>query len=205
MPKRLRTIPMSSGGGDPRFAISEAGWERIERALGEQLSADVRKTVHEATRRFVLFEPAERTAEPVADAKAIIEACKKSASNFQRTLQAHAFKSSDAGIYATHLIKKNFQDSRLDNEEGLHLLYHILTPFHVACDAALKELRDPELPSFTKGDSWNLWIRRLTKIMTDAGLPRQARNDSDKAKHNRPSPFTAFVWALQGRCHIKSD
>jgi hypothetical protein len=189
---------MSSGrGGDPQFAISDADWERIERALGKQLSADVRKTVHEATERFILFEPAERTAEPVADAEAIIKACKKSASNFQRTLQTHAFKSSDAAIYATGLIRKNFQDSRLDNEERLfNPLSGLLTSFHVACIEALKELNDPEFP-FLKGNSWKLWIRRLTKIMQDAGLPWQARKDSDKAKHDRPSPFTAFVWELQ--------
>ena len=88
---------------------------------------------------------------------------------------------------------KNFQDSRLDNEERLfNPLFGLLTSFHVACNAALKELSDPELPSFTKGKSWNLWIRRLTKIMQDAGLPWQVRKDTD-----RPPPFAAFVWELQ--------
>ena len=205
---------MASAGGAPDLTISEADWQRIEGAYGEQLSGSVRAAVVKATQQFVYWESFERAAEPVAKTQKLIEAYKKSASDFQRAMQAGG--SSDARTLARHLVMKNFQDPRLSDKAGssyvghFHSLSSILTSFQSACFHALKELEPPPpstrgllgdlgaLPSFKEGEEWALWIRRLTDIADGNSLPGGVRKDAgNKSKSDKQSPFTLFVWELQ--------
>jgi len=49
---------------------------------------------------------------------------------------------------------------------------------------------------FSKGEAWDRWIVRLTRIAKKHGLPSGVRKDSDK-QSDRQSPFVEFIWALQ--------
>jgi hypothetical protein len=191
VPKRSPKLPFASADGEPDLAISDVDWQRIEGAYGLKLPPDVRTAVLEATLTFRYFEVFERTAEPVADAKAIIDACQKGASEFRRTLLVNAFKSSDASVLATYLIQKNFP-RLLDTLGGL------LTSLGVACKAAIKDLNDAAKPSHNVGDMWKSWIWRLTQIMRSNKLDWKVRKDTgNKNKSGKESPFTLFVWELQ--------
>ncbi len=204
---------MASAGGAPDLTISEADWQRIEGAYGEQLSGSVRAAVVKATQQFVYWENFERAAEPVTKTQKLIETYKKSASDFQRAMQAGG--SSNARILAGHLVTKNFHDPRLSDKAGssyvgrFHSLSGVLTSFQSACFQALKELEPPTstrgllgdlgaLPAFKEGEEWALWTRRLTEIANDNSLPGGVRKDAgNKSKSDKQSPFTLFVWELQ--------
>ena len=56
MARRARKLPMASAGGAPDLTISEADWQRIEGAYGEQLSGSVRADIVKATQQFVYWE-----------------------------------------------------------------------------------------------------------------------------------------------------
>ena len=196
--RRSRKLPIASAGAKPHLTINETDWQRIESKYGNPLPECVRKEVQEATLKFVEFEIFERTVEPTAKAQAIVNACKKAAMKFQDTLLDNAFGSSDASFYAQRLIEKNFHDTRLSNKAKLFdTLTGLLTSFDVACNLSLKELNDPSMPSFEKGEGWNLWIWQLTEIMQKAGLPHGVRKDTAKRKSDKPSHFVALARELQ--------
>jgi hypothetical protein len=212
VPKRSRKLPMAPAPNWVDLDISDADWQRIERtSYGRPLSDAVRKDVLEVTQEFAYFEVVERTAERLGDAEAIVKACKKAASDFQRTLLDQAFKSSDAGDYARQLIKKNFHDARLSIDgRPLETLSGLLTSFGGACNLALRDLQDA--PSFREGAARHLWFLRLIQIMEDYGLSASVRKDAGgKSKSDKQSPFVLFVRELQYclpdacRCSMQSD
>jgi hypothetical protein len=54
VPRRSRKLPIASGqGADPDLAISEADWQRIQKAYGKHPSDSVRTAIVEATRDFL--------------------------------------------------------------------------------------------------------------------------------------------------------
>ena len=94
---------------------------------------------------FVFWESFERTAKPIAKTQRLIDAYKKSASDFQLTILADG--SSDAAVYARHLTRKHFKDARLSSTvECFHSLSGVLTSFKSACINALRELGLLPLP-----------------------------------------------------------
>ncbi len=44
---------------------------------------------------------------------------------------------------------------------------------------------------------WELWVRKLTNILSKNGLPTRVRKDTDKSKTAKPSPFVSFIRELQ--------
>ena len=67
----------------------------------------------EATRKFVLWEGFERTAEPVSDSQSWIRSFEKAAGDFQKALLTGR---SDASFYAKFLVCKHFEDARLSGK-----------------------------------------------------------------------------------------
>jgi hypothetical protein len=88
-------------------------------------------------------------------------------------------------------------------------LIGVLASFHVACEMALKDLAPPvstrgllgdlsAVPSWEEGAEWREWIRQLTQIMKDIGLPYPVRKDAgSKSQSDKQSAFVHFVWGLQ--------
>jgi hypothetical protein len=154
--RRSRKLPSGSGGlwgqlvnmgqgGAPKppFTIN---WHQTEQAYGNPLSADVRKAVDAATFFFVLNEESERRGEPVTNVHAIIEACRKRATEFELAFPSHK---SDEGIAAILFIQKNFDHPRL-RDRLFESLHDMLIKFRRACDAAISELT--EFPGIIDGD-----------------------------------------------------
>ena len=138
---------------------------------------------------FVLSERAERTGEPIGFVLSTIESCKRRASKFQRVLPS---LESEDGLHAIFFIAKNYNDARLAGGRLFIALQGFLTSFQLACDSALKEIR--EFPALKEGDAWKSWIRSLNQITKDNGLPFEVRKDAgNKSKSDKPSPFTVLV------------
>ena len=148
------------------------------------------------TQSYLDWEVFERTAPPVSDALGIVNQCLAGAKTFQASLRG---LTSDARLYAFHLIKSNFQDARVDEKaDVLHVLSGVLTSFQVACMSARETLKDSAQASFTEGDAWKHWIRQLAQILREAGLPQTVRKDTDKIhSDHQQSPFVHLVWELQ--------
>jgi hypothetical protein len=209
--RRSRKLPFASGGTGLNLIIRDGDWLKIEKACGEVISADVRAAILEATQKFVYWESFERKAEPVAKAQELIEVYNRAAVGLQ---QAMLRGSSDAGAFARLLVTKHFQDPQLSDKVGssyvprFDALIGVLASFQLACGSALRELHPPPSTQgilgdfgtpapFVEGESWRLWILRLTDIMKENGLKWHVRKDADKS--DQQSPFVALVCALQ-RC-----
>jgi hypothetical protein len=187
--RRSPTVPISSGdGADPDLTSIEANWPRIEEAYGKSLLADVRGELLEATRAFLLFEAAERTAEPRKNAAKWIKGCKKAAEELLRAMTLSPSGASDANKFAQHLVVKNFPQGN----KGFSTLVSLLPSLNAACVSALEELKDPSMPSFRPGRAWGRWTRQLTEIMRNNSLPPTVSKDT-----GRKSPFRDLVWELQ--------
>jgi len=66
-----------------------------------------------------------------------------------------------------------------------------------SCERALAELRSQKDSGFRRGEMWELWVRKLTTILSNKELPTRIRKDSDKTKTAKPSPFVSFIRELQ--------
>ena len=189
MPRRSLTIPVSSGdGADPDLTSIEANWQRIEEAYGKSLLTEVRSELLEATRAFLLFEAAERTAEPRKYAAKWIKDCKKVAEKLWHAMTPSPSGASDANTFAQHLVVQNFPQGN----KGFSTLVTLLPSLNAACVSALEELKDPSMSSFRPGRAWGRWIRKLTEIIRNNSLPYGVSKDP-----GRKSRFLDLVWELQ--------
>jgi hypothetical protein len=180
---------------DLTINIDSATWRQIEKAYGSSLSPTVRADIVRASEAFLFLQSFERTPEPLAKVKVILEAHDKAATRFFNELFAGPSAVSDAGIYAHHLIDKNFKAK----DAGLDALLNLLRAFHIACNTSIKQLNDASTSSaFRKGNAWATWISRLTEILKAAKLPVAVHKDGgSKSKTDKQSPFVSFVWELQ--------
>lgn len=167
--------------------IDSANWRLIEKTYGASLTPKVRAEIVRATEAFLFFENFERTGEPLAKVKVILEAHDKAATRFFNELFASPSALSDAGFYAHHLIDNNFKASRLESDAaGLDVFLDFLRAFHIACNASIKQLNDP---SVGEGNAWNSWISRLAEILAKAKSAHDDRGSDNQ--------LVSFVWELQ--------
>src|SRR6478752_8105361 len=124
---------------DLTINIDSATWRQIEKAYGSSLSPTVRGDIVRASEAFLFLESFERTPEPFAKVKVILEAHDKAATRCFNELFAGPSAVSDAGIYAHHLIEKNF---KAKDAAGLDALLNLLRAFHIACNTSIKQLND---------------------------------------------------------------
>ena len=186
------------GAGDiPIVEIDGAQWRQIERTFGSPLPPTVRADLVRATEAFVFLQSFERTAERLAKVKVILEAHDKAATRFFNELFAGASATSDAGAYAHFLIEANFKASPLrGTTAGLDVLLDGLRVFHIACNAAIKQLNDPSSSALRNEDAWKTWISRLADILSN--VEPTAKNESGKSNSAMPQhAFVSLIWELQ--------
>jgi hypothetical protein len=176
-------------------AINGTQWKQIEKAYGTPIPEDVRLDILRATREFLLFERLERTTKPVAEVKVILEAYDKAADRFFHALFTDPSGSSDAGVYAHHLIETNFKDSRLGQVAVFDTVLRLLRAFHVACNVSLKQLSDFCNTDSTSWNAWQRWVCRLTEIVRAANLPWKVLKETGETA--KPSDFVILVHDLQ--------
>jgi hypothetical protein len=185
---------------EPTISIDNDKWREIETVYGPSLPPKVRTEIVRATEAFLFFESFERSAEPLAKVKVILEAHDKAATRFFNELFACPSAASDAGIYAHYLIENNFKVSQLGNDvAALDALLNLLRAFHIACNASIRQLNDASPSStFRIGNAWTNWITRLAEILEAVQLPVSVRKDvGSQSRNDKQSSFTQFVWQLQ--------
>ena len=101
---------ISTDARDQALNFDSAIWRQIENACGVSLPPNVRADIDRVTQAFLFFESFEHAPEPLAKVKVILEAHDKAATRFFNELFASPFAGSDAGVYAHHLIEKNFKE-----------------------------------------------------------------------------------------------
>lgn len=195
MARRTRLLPSASVNGEPVLTVSD-NWPQIEKEYGRKLSPDVRQHILKASTSFVYFEEFERTAPPVNEAAAYVSSIKSAANTLQKKLFGSSKSSSDARTYARSIIKQKFDDPRLiqSNNNLSDALHGVLTSLEVACMQALKEMENPNAAAHREGECWQNWIRSLTKITSENGLPYRVSKGSDKSDNR--SPFVRLITAL---------
>ena len=206
MPRVAAKLPIASADGKPRLKISEGDWKRIEKAYGHALTKPLRPKICDATREYLEWDELEKAAQRTSEAEVKINAVKAAASKFRDAIFRRPRNiARDADFFARRLIGKHLGLS-FQGRDGLqNLLLKIERDISDACDRAFdifdacdRALHDlQEENGFRDGETWGLWIRKLTKILKAHQLPTEVRKDTVKNLTGKPSPFVAFVRELQ--------
>jgi hypothetical protein len=182
--------------GRPKFRISKADWDRIETAYGHLLAAPVRRKIRAVTHEYLDWVELERKAATLSETTARVHTIKKAADEFRESILRRPAKiSREADYYSRSLICKHM-DLPFEGRDGLqNLVLKIERDIARGCERALAELRKES--GFRDGETWELWLRRLTSILLKSKLPIRVRKDTDKFKVAKPSAFVAFMRELQ--------
>jgi hypothetical protein len=199
MARYTPTLPIATlSSGDPELAIKDDEWDRIQTAYKNILPAEIRGRIHEATLAFLFFVEPEYVSEPISAALERVDSIRSGAARFQKAIfDPPPNVGFDSKIYADHLIKKNFHDSRLSDRNILDLLGRLMTSVIVACDRAEDEIENPQNHGRSKGDGWQNWIRNLDLIVKEATLPFKVRKDASKYPDEKHSEYVELIWELQ--------
>jgi hypothetical protein len=162
------------------------------------LAARVRRKIRAATREYLDWVELERNAATMSETRARVHTIKKAASKFRETIFHRPPKTGrEADYYARSLICKHM-GLAYEGRDGLqNLVLKIERDIAEGCKLALAELRRDDESGFRHGEMWELWVRKLTSILSKSQLPIQVRKDTDKAKAAKPSAFVAFMRELQ--------
>ena len=208
MPKRRPTIPIAHADDVPTIAFTDEQWQAIEQAYGRQLNAEVRQQITTVTTLYLKERIFERAA-PLKVARERIERIRRGAGDLEKVmLDGEPFSASTDELsgeqqpwqqwqqsvhsYTDHLIRRYFSDPRLAaGWRGDHFR-GVLTSLMVACDCALNDLSDAR--GYRHGEAWGSWIRELTRIAGEYGLPTGVTTELDR--NGRPSPFVRLVQEL---------
>jgi hypothetical protein len=174
MTRSVRTLPFAFvSGGDPEFSLTNKQWKKIERAYGHPLTDDVKQAIVGVTIKYLLFEPFERSADPVSLERKRVVTVRKAT----KTLY-------DALATATAPTATVYEVVRL------------LPSLAGECACQLATLDDPSLPGHREGECWRDWVLALEGIAEQNKLPFRVRNDTDKDR-GEPSAFVVLVHELQ--------
>jgi hypothetical protein len=176
--------------------FTDAEWQGMEAACGWALSKTLRDNILRVTQEFLRLEFYQQTGGNVANVKVVLESYDKAASRFFNAIFADPPGQSAASIHAHDLIEVNSKRLGKSNESLFDEMLALLRAFHIACNSALKELRELQISSSSADNAWRLWIRWLS----ETGLPSSgSKKFGPKSKSDDQSAFTEFVWQLQ-RC-----
>ena len=176
--------------------LNDGEWRGIEAACGWTLSKTLRDNIIRVTQEFLTLENVQT--DNVSDVKVLLESYDKAASRFFSAIFADASGQSAASIHAHDLIESSSKGTGKSEESLFDAMLTTLRAFHIACNTALKQLRELQTSTSKSDKAWRLWISWLTEVIDQAGLPSSVSKDlGSKAKTN--DQFTGFVWQLQ-RC-----
>jgi hypothetical protein len=185
------TLPHASVSGSVQFSPK---WRELEAAYGHPLSIGVRQSIREATTDFLDWERFERSAEPLSVATQRIAKLKRAVEALLKVLQQAP---TNGTVFADSLVTQHFNKSHIvfPNGDLFSAAPGLLFSIRVACDMAIEEVSRSQ--GFREGECWDKWIRRLSTIASESGLPSAASKGRVKSKSDYHSPFVFLVEALQ--------
>jgi hypothetical protein len=188
----------SAVSGRPKLRMSKTDWVRIEATYGHLLATSVRRKIRAATREYLDWVEFEPKAATMSETTARVHTIKKAASKFREAIFQCRPKIGRAADYRARALICKHMGLPFKGRDGLQNLV-LKTERDIAkgCGHALAELRGEKESGFRHGETWELWVRKLTSILKKSRLPIQVRKDTDKAKVAKPSSFVAFIRELQ--------
>jgi hypothetical protein len=201
--------------GSP-IAISGENWADLEKALCAKIGADDRTKITAIAQRYIDYEPFERKAPFVADARNYMNRVARAAKALADVMRdGHSGASNPKGVGASMI------ESMFDTELGFVNLPHrrryrelanAATVFAMAHKRVAERFEaDVANLGFVEGDEWDRMVNKLTAWARQKGLPTGASKGRDKSASDTPSTFLAFLRGLQGllpeeqRRHLHSD
>jgi len=184
--------------GRPQLKISKNDWQKMETAYGHPIATPLRRRILIATREYLDWVEFEQKADPTANCEQRIGSIKKAVGIFRRAILAcPAGFSPQANFIAMRLISTHM-GLPFKGRHGLqNLALKLDRDVSKSCERALAELKSQKDSGFRRGEMWELWVRKLTAILSKNELPTQVRKDADKAKAVKPSPFVSIIRELQ--------
>jgi len=184
--------------------FNDAEWRGIEAACGWTLSKSLRDHILQVTQEFLTLQTLQRG--NGADVKVVLESYDKAASRFFNAIFADPSGQSAVNIHAHDLIESNSKRLGKSDESLFDGMLTLLRAFHIACNTALKELRELQTSPCKSDKTWRLWIWRLTEVIDEAGLPYFLSKDlGGKSKSDEQwASFARLVWQLQRCLHRNS-
>jgi hypothetical protein len=183
---------------DSDYSLSDADWDKIEKAYCHKLDPGTRAEVITLVKEYLLWEEAERNAPFTNDAVKWLTLLKKQGEAFYRTLCFFGGESKQAAaaFEAAIRIEKHLNQSRLGEADQFKNLIGIMASFVDATRSATKEIVGAP-GGFVEGPAWDNLIIGLTNVAKARGLPFKASKGLDKTTVEEPSDFVRLVRALQ--------
>lgn len=182
-------------GHTPEFSLTAENWSEIEAGYGCSLSNTERQAIVEATNDYLTSEVFERNAKPSKPAIDMVEAIKAASDNLRKKLSTAG---GETAAFAQSAIREHLVSKYLKiepYEQLFHALDEMTSSLSAACTQALSELDDPEATVFREGVSWESWVRALTAVAVQNGLPAAASKAGNAEA--KLGAFARFVEALQ--------
>jgi hypothetical protein len=196
--RRVRINQSGAVGAIPTFAPSEAEWEQLAMAYGVPLGDEERTAITRTITEYfdwAVFEPASPFLD---DSIRWLDTARNSGDKFWRHLYIETGPDSlkgDAYFHAKTALDTELRDIGASPTE--EIISSITAFMAASVKAGARMIADAEKNGFREGDAWADMIVDLTALMKGAGLPVAVNKAVDKAAHWKPSPFVAFVQALQ--------
>ncbi len=199
-----------------QLEISDANWADLEKALGAGIAPEERSTIAAIAQRYLDFEPFERKAPFVADARNYLNRVTKAAKALGDVMRdAHSRAGNPQGVGASMIETLFDKELGYANEPARHRyreLGNAALLFAMAHERVAKRFEeDVANLGFVEGDEWDRMVNKLTAWARQRGLRSGASKGRDKSASDAPSPFLAFLRGLQDlfpkdqRRHLHSD
>jgi hypothetical protein len=189
MSKRIPRLNTAELGSYPLLTadrIRPDDWDSIEKRYGYPLSEEIRTQIAEVTDRLIEFSAFADAAASVPDVLKRVKAIRK-----------------DAGLLLKRLCQQDETDRFIERQlrvfmgdaGSLNRVADVVGCLIAACGKVKDDLEATD--GLRADQHWNLWVRRVKRIVISNGLPGTVRHDRNGSPNWRPSPFTELIKALQ--------
>jgi hypothetical protein len=183
----------------PKLEISTGDWTRIEKAYGQSLASTLRQRIIEET-DILKFRAVFADDQRIADVEERIKRIQNGAKALHVAFRGG--QPSPSQWFGDLCIDAQFEPQVFTDLTNKHvsivsILVNLIESLDTACTGTLNYLDRTAKNTPSERSIWDLWVRTLTSILHQNGLPISARKDSDKQKGNSPPAFVALVRELQ--------
>jgi hypothetical protein len=191
-----QTGSASITGSSPTFAPSAEGWKTIEFAYGRKLNEDYRSEVCTIVNKYLFHRRFEKASPLVSDVLAHIKQIEKVARRVNRvlpTVLSDDGPQAEAKYQAQIAIEREWRGVDYLGPDKLTRFYSLSLSLVLASIRARKAAGG----GTKEGRAWDEMACGLMQFARTRDLPHKVRKDPDKQAELKPSPFVAFVAAIE--------
>jgi hypothetical protein len=165
-------------------------WAGIEQAIDREIAPAAREQICRATQIFTQSAEFEANAPSLTEAEDRLKRLASTTEEAWRALLRETGGGSDVAAYIKDLIGRNLLGS------ATAVMSDLLVEYGNA-KRTLSELRDNPAHRYEEGMAWREWIRALTEIAIEHGIPTGVRTDTRLDPDKTASRFVMFIGKLQ--------